>query len=254
MIGSGAYHSFAVDKKGEVYGWGLNSLQQVGIDSEEDIIPSPRRLPALSPKRLSADGSVKVVAIAAGQHHSLFLLSDGRLFGCGRCDGCELGLDSSHPAMLAVKELRETWRSKREQELQVEMAAFQKRMEEKNAANGGQTVSMGDAVSSENMPPVMGPPPDEFIAEPIEIPFPGNAKIASLSAGARFNLATSTEGVLFSWGFGNQSQLGLGDEESAETPTEVKSKQWRGHKGVAVSAGGQHSTVLAVRDSRVQVE
>lgn len=258
LIGTGAYHSFAVDKKGNVYGWGLNSLKQVGIDSEEDTVATPRLIPSLSPKELSADGSVKVVAITAGQHHSLFLLSDGRVFGCGRCDGCELGLDSSsHPAMLEVQRMRGEWRSKREEEMKVEMQAWEKRMADKKKSSSDAASSssgLGGAVSSDDLPPVMGPPPDEYIPTPVHIPFPGGVKITSLSAGARFNLATDSTGKVYSWGFGNQSQLGLGDEESAEVPTEVKSKQFRGHVGVFVAAGGQHSTVLAVRDPDVQVE
>lgn len=259
LIGTGAYHSFAVDKKGNVYGWGLNSLKQVGIDSEEDTVATPRLIPSLSPKELSSDGSVKVVAITAGQHHSLFLLSDGRVFGCGRCDGCELGLDSSsNAAMLEVEKMRKEWRAKRQEELKVEMAAWEKRMAAKKEAAGeaGQPAesALSSVVSSDDLPPVMGPPPDEYIATPVHVPFPAGAKISTISAGARFNLATDSEGKVYSWGFGNQSQLGLGDEESAEVPTEVKSKQFKGHRAVLVAAGGQHSTVLAVRDPEVAVE
>lgn len=254
LIGSGAYHSFAVDKKGDVYGWGLNSLRQVGIQTDEDTIPTPRLIPSLSPSKLSATGDVRVVAITAGQHHSLFLLSDGRVFGCGRCDGCELGLAEDHPSKVEVKTMREEWRAKRTEELKTEMQAWEQRMKLKREANGGDAAKgMGDAVSSDDLPPTMGPPPDEFVPQPVHVPFPGNVKIASLSAGARFNLALDTSGKLYSWGFGNQSQLGLGDEESAEVPTEVKSKQWKGYKGVMCGAGGQHAAVIAVLDPKEEV-
>ena len=87
-----------------------------------------RAVPGLHPSKLSSDGSVRVVAITAGQHHSLFLLSDGRVFGCGRCDGCELGLDASHPAMKEVKQETAEWKARRTEELKVEMAAWQKKM------------------------------------------------------------------------------------------------------------------------------
>ncbi|CAO1621925.1 unnamed protein product [Sympodiomycopsis kandeliae] len=259
LIGTGAYHSFAVDKKGNVYGWGLNSLKQIGIDTDEEYIPTPRVIPSLRPKELSADGSVKVVAITAGQHHSLFLLSDGRVFGCGRCDGCELGLDTKdNPAMLEVEKMRTEWKSKRQEEMKVEMVAWEKKMALKKESSTGTTTSeaFNTVVSSDDLPPVMGPPPDEYISEPVHIPFSesSSSKISSISSGARFNLATDSNGQIFSWGFGNQSQLGLGDEESAEIPTVVKSKQFKGYKAVLVAAGGQHSTVLAVRDPEVQVD
>lgn len=265
LIGTGAYHSFAVDKKGQVFGWGLNSLRQVGIDSEEDIVPTPRIISALSPKELSSTRDVRVVSITAGQHHSLFLLSDGRVFGCGRCDGCELGLAPEHKAMAEVIEMRQKWKAKREAELNIEMAAWEKKIKAKkdaaamattngiNAASAA-AAAMANVVSSDDLPPTMGPPPDEYIPTPVHVPFPRDVKIASLSSGARHVLAVSTQGVVYSWGFGNQSQLGLGDEEAAQTPTEVRSKQFKGFLGVMVSAGGQHSTVLAVRDPAIQVE
>lgn len=260
LIGTGAYHSFVVDKKGQVWGWGLNSLQQVGIDSEEDIVATPRLLTALLPSKLSPNGDVRVVGIAAGQHHSLFLLSDGRVFGCGRCDGCELGLSPEHEAMKSVLEARQEWKATREAELKVEMEAYQKRMEDKRkaaAANtNGANAAMANVVSADDLPPTIGTAPDGIISKPVHIPFPGgdSTKIASLSSSARNVLAVSTQGTVYSWGYGNQSQLGLGDEEAVETPTEVKSKQYKGFKGVMVSAGGQHSALLAVRDPEVTVE
>lgn len=245
-IGAGAYHSFAIDKKGVVWAWGLNSLKQTGIDSDEDTIPVPRRVDGLSPDELNAH----VIQISAGQHHSLFLLSDGRVFGAGRCDGFELGIDESHPSMKDVIQKRNTWVAKREEELKVEIPAWEKRMEAKRkaqaSANGGEAGSMDLVVSEEDMPPRRGPPPDEYVAEPVHIPFPNGAKIVSLACGARHNLAVDQAGVVYSWGFGVSSQLGQGDEEQMETPTPVKSKQLLPYSTVAATAGGQHSILLAV--------
>lgn len=247
-IGAGAYHSFAIDKQGNVWAWGLNSLKQTGIDSNEDTIPVPQKVEGLSPGNL---GGSRVVQITAGQHHSLFLLNDGRVFGAGRCDGFELGIDESHPAMKQVVEKRNDWSAKREEELKEEVPAWEKKMEEKRkaqaSANGGEAGSMDLVVSEEDMPPRKGPPPDEFVPEPVHIPFPNGAKVASIACGARHNLAVDIAGVVYSWGFGVSSQLGQGDEEQMETPTPVKSKQLLPYSTVAATAGGQHSILLAVR-------
>lgn len=55
--------------------------------------------------------------ISGGEHHTLFLLSDGSVWGCGRCDGFELGLADDHPALKGVDERREAqearWREKK---------------------------------------------------------------------------------------------------------------------------------------------
>lgn len=246
-IGAGAYHSFAVDKAGHVWAWGLNSLKQTGIDSDEDTIAVPQKVEGLSPTQL---GGARVVQISAGQHHSLFLLSDGRVFGAGRCDGFELGIDENHSAMKKVIAKRNQWAAKREEELKVEIPAWEKRMEEKRKAqaraNGGEGGSMDMVVSEEDMPPRKGPPPDEYVSEPVHIPFANDTKVVSIACGARHNLAVDVAGVVYSWGFGVSSQLGQGDEEQMEVPTPVKSKQLLPYTTVAAAAGGQHSILLAV--------
>lgn len=100
LIGTGNYHSFAVREDGRVFAWGLNSMGQTGIHPDlggsEDIIWQPTEVTALSPDRL---GGRRVVQISGGEHHTLFLLNDGAVYACGRCDGFELGLGDDHPAM-----------------------------------------------------------------------------------------------------------------------------------------------------------
>jgi regulator of chromosome condensation len=252
VVGAGAFHSFAVDHKGEVWAWGLNSLHQLGLDTADDIVPVPQRVEHLSPKAL---GGARVVAITGGSHHSLFLLSDGRVFGTGRCDGCELGLAEDHPAKKKVEETRVLWESKRRAELEEERKDWTRRMAEKRQQHddaGADAAALGMVVSEGDMEPTMGPPPDEFVPQPVHIPFPRAAdgsetRIQSIASGARHNIAVAVDGTPYSWGFGVSSQLGQGDEEQMETPTAVRSKQILGFRTVAATAGGQHSALLAVK-------
>lgn len=98
-IGAGAYHSFAVNKDGKVYAWGLNSLRQTGVSEdrggEDDIIQVPTLVDGLDP---SEHGGAKVIQIEGGEHHTIFLFDNGEVWGCGRCDGFQLGLGKEHPA------------------------------------------------------------------------------------------------------------------------------------------------------------
>lgn len=246
-IGACSYHSFAIDKRGDVWAWGLNTLSQLGVSTSLDTVTMPTRVPSLSPKNL---GGARVILAHGGQHHSLFLLDDGRVFGCGRCDGFELGIDEAHPAMKEVVAARNAWSNRRDEELKGEMQVWEKRMAEKRAGQsgpgGGGPSGMDMIMSEEDMPPRRGPPPDEFIAEPVHIPFPNNARIVSFSCGARHNLAVDDKGIVYSWGFGVTSQLGQGEEEQIETPTPVRSKQLLPFSTVAAQAGGQHCVLLAV--------
>jgi regulator of chromosome condensation len=101
VIGTGAYHSFAVDKSGTVWGWGLNNWGQLGFKSASSVTDSVHYsvedVPALHP---DTTGS-QVVQIAGGEHHTLFRLEDGRVFAVGRNDGGQLGVTLDHPNMLA---------------------------------------------------------------------------------------------------------------------------------------------------------
>jgi regulator of chromosome condensation len=97
-VGSGQWHSFAVDESGDVWGWGLNSMGQTGTgwareaDAEVQI---PTRVPALSQEELNGD---RVVHIAGGYHHTLFLTSNGHVYACGRAEAGQLGIPDDHEA------------------------------------------------------------------------------------------------------------------------------------------------------------
>ena len=92
-IGAGAYHSFAVDQQGDVYGWGLNTMGQTGTGyvSKEgsDVVHGPTKVEGLSRSDLGGD---RVVEIVGGTHHTLFRTEQGKVYGVGRCDAGQLGL------------------------------------------------------------------------------------------------------------------------------------------------------------------
>ncbi|KIY49434.1 RCC1/BLIP-II protein [Fistulina hepatica ATCC 64428] len=95
VVGAGSFHSLAVDEAGEVWGWGLNTMGQLGNGTVTEIVEMPERVPALSKHAL---GGHTIVKIAGGEHHTLFLTSDGKVYSCGRSNGGQLGLADDHPA------------------------------------------------------------------------------------------------------------------------------------------------------------
>lgn len=98
-VGAGSYHSFAVDEHGDVWGWGLNTMGQAGTGLENPAsdaeVLTPARVPALSASSIAPD---RVVQIAGGEHHTVFLTQQGKVYACGRSDNGQLGLPSDHPA------------------------------------------------------------------------------------------------------------------------------------------------------------
>lgn len=102
-IGAGAFHSFAVNEQGHVYGWGNNLFGQLGVAEddidaswEKGVVERPTVIKSLSPEH--HDGA-KVVQISAGENHSVFLFDNGAVFTCGKTVNDELGLAADHPAL-----------------------------------------------------------------------------------------------------------------------------------------------------------
>ncbi|KAK5987885.1 Guanine nucleotide exchange factor SRM1 [Cladobotryum mycophilum] len=90
-IASGEYHSFAVDDKDRVWGWGLNSFGEAGYaktaGGDAAVLPEPKRVRELSRKGIRV--------IDGGAHHSAAVTADGECLVWGRLDGGQLGIKFS---------------------------------------------------------------------------------------------------------------------------------------------------------------
>lgn len=99
-VAAGAYHSLAVTADGEVYSWGTNSHAQLARPSAalSDARPTRVPLPAVVEgdrggcdagasydvrTQTCAAGNARPIEVSAGVHHTLVLLSDGRVCAFG---------------------------------------------------------------------------------------------------------------------------------------------------------------------------
>ncbi|XP_075679403.1 RCC1 and BTB domain-containing protein 2-like [Dermatophagoides pteronyssinus] len=73
IIACGSEHSLALTNTNRIYSWGCNNKGQLGLGDTNE-----RRIPTLVS---FFHGPIK--NIMAGANHSLFLLEDGQIFGCG---------------------------------------------------------------------------------------------------------------------------------------------------------------------------
>ncbi|KAF5008778.1 hypothetical protein FDECE_4969, partial [Fusarium decemcellulare] len=88
-VACGSYHSFAIDKNGQVYGWGLNNFGEIGVESnagEDDAV-------ILHPAKLTYLKDYKITDIDGGEHHSLACSEEGELLTWGRVDGYQVGFE-----------------------------------------------------------------------------------------------------------------------------------------------------------------
>ncbi|WVQ83752.1 hypothetical protein IAT38_005896 [Cryptococcus sp. DSM 104549] len=264
-VSAGIYHSFAVDKDGVVFGWGLNTFNQTGVEtgkngSFESMIITPTAVETLKPEH---HGGSKVIQVAGGEHYSLFLFDNGEVWGCGRCDANELGLGEDHPAREGLKERREELQREREENVALKQKALDAILQKENVDEDVKAVA--EAALSEAQAALHVPPSGEYVPEPVRIAFPpipesyevvpdfpewkdskpSDNPIVNISAGTRHNIAISKSGHTYAWGLGNLAQLGLGaNTETAEVPSLVRSKLLRPYNATYASAGGQHCVLL----------
>lgn len=88
-IACGAYHSFALDVDGALWGWGLNNFGEIGVQSnagEDDAV-------ILKPAKLTDLGDHVITDMDGGVHHSLACSDKGTLFTWGRVDGYQVGFE-----------------------------------------------------------------------------------------------------------------------------------------------------------------
>ena len=88
-IGAGSYHSFAINKNGNVYAWGLNSYGETGLTrglgEDEGSVLAPGILHSLK-------GKGKVTCIRGGAHHSVAVTEKGECLVWGRVDAFQTGI------------------------------------------------------------------------------------------------------------------------------------------------------------------
>ncbi|KAK0201147.1 RCC1/BLIP-II [Desarmillaria ectypa] len=245
-IGAGSHQSFAVDSNGLVYGWGLNHMYQLGLNAgrigPDTSVFVPTLIDSLHP---SLHGGARVIAIECGEFHTIFLFNNGEVYGCGRCDEYAVGLAKDHPAMIDVQ-----------QKYEEELPSLQEGLSKKYGCPIDDPQLKRLVVDLHIREPVriaFPPPPTEEDPAPTLPPFDqgySSTKIATISAGLRYSLACSTEGILYAWGVGSTAQLGLGKEENVETPMRVRSKELKEYSAVDADAGGQHVLVSSLCQDR----
>jgi regulator of chromosome condensation len=95
-IETGSYHSFAIDRAGNVFSWGLNNFGETGIPenagADDALIMKPQIVEAFKGK--------KVVSIKGGSHHSLCALDNGDCLIWGRMDSAQIGISDEEIAKL----------------------------------------------------------------------------------------------------------------------------------------------------------
>jgi regulator of chromosome condensation len=186
---AGPNHSFAIQKDGTVYSWGLNNHMQTGIpypeSKDDDIVTGPTKVKALS----------NIKMMAAGARHSVALNTSGELLSFGQLENSALGVD---------------WKQFAD--------------DEEKIRRGGD---------------LMKP---KILIQPAKVAIDAPCKF--IASGPEHNIAITSEGRAFSWGFNTSYNCGQGETDGdVEMPTLMDNTAVREQKLVWAGCGGQFSMV-----------
>ncbi|KAI1205539.1 RCC1/BLIP-II [Annulohypoxylon truncatum] len=87
-IAAGSYHSFYINNHGKLWSWGLNNFSQTG---HPDLAGKDNAI-VTTAKAVRALRDYNIVHVDGGEHHSVAVSADGKLFAWGRIDGHQVGL------------------------------------------------------------------------------------------------------------------------------------------------------------------
>lgn len=240
QLAPGKDHILFLDEFGVVYAWGNSQQGQLGRKVLERS-----RLRTLEPRPFGLDN---IKYISSGENHSFALDHNGDLFawGLNQFGQCGVSKDVEDGALVTVPTkvlLPENLDSK------VKMVAAGEHHSLVLLENGDLycfgRVDMYEIGLEKSKIPEANCYKDargNIRSVPVPTKMEGAKPFKYIACGSHHSLASTTDGVAFSWGFGETYAVGLGPAgEDIEVPERIKNTATKEHDIVFVSAGGQFS-------------
>jgi alpha-tubulin suppressor-like RCC1 family protein len=180
------------------------------------------------------DGVNGVVAVAAGEWHSLALSRDGTVMACGNNDSGQLGLGDTddRDTFTVVPDLSGVVDIDAGEDHTIAVTC------EREVWTWGMGRATGHGVDDE----------DAVWLVPTKVTGGGidEAAVVQVAAGDDYSMALTATGGLYSWGKGDGGQLGHGDKENLDVPRVVD-----GIGGAVGMAGGGRHSLVTTAEGRV---
>eukprot|EP01132_Coremiostelium_polycephalum_P007415 gene7415-9116_t len=227
QVSCGESHSLAITHFGDIYSWGRGKEGQLG-NGEKPLKSGAQLIKSLAHER--------VTKVACGNFHSLAVTNDGKVYEWGQLHeiktneretdnqgivqmpGIQASAIAEYSLSLYLSGEKKFYTQKSKEEEEKETKDNQQ-SEQYHKGSIGKIVDL-------NQP------------NPILLSSLKDTEIVDVSAGWAFSAAVSKKGELFTWGFNEKGQLGLGDRWFHGIPQHVKALS-RFHIN-SVSCGRQH--------------
>jgi alpha-tubulin suppressor-like RCC1 family protein len=245
-LATGAVHSLALCWDGTLAAWGDNSGGQLGTHNFQGT----RTLTAVEVDATNAGSALfgkRVIAVAAGDEHSMALCSDGAVVTWGGNSAGQLGSTDPIPGVMPRAVSTESGVSALNGKSVVAISAG----DSHNLAlcSDGTVVAWGGNVYGQ-----LG----NLSVNPSSVPVAVNSTsgvsalngktVVAIAAGYLHSLALCSDGTVVAWGFNAYGQLGDNSAANRLAPVAVNTTSGvsalEGKTVVAIAAGGYHSMAL----------
>ena len=234
QISSGYSHTLALASDGTVYAWGEGANGRLGNGGTSDSTTPVAVTTAGTPM-----AGKTIIAVKAGDSHSLALASDGTVYAWGFNDDGELGNGNTTSSNVPVA---------------VTMSGV---LAGKTVVAIGSGYYHSLAITSDGMAYSWGYGADGRLGNnstsnsnvPVAVNMSGvlaGKKITAIDGGDAHTLALTSDGMAYSWGYGADGRLGNNSTSSSSVPVAVNtSGVLSGKKITAIAPGEAHSIALA---------
>ena len=199
-MSAGLYHSLALTADGAAWSWGWGASGQLGHGDEQR-----QQLP----KKVEAFAGQRVVAVSAGQHHSLALTADGAVWSWGEGYFGKLGHGDQQHQLLPKK---------------IEALAGQRVVAVSAGGHHSLAITADGAVWSwgRGVDGRLGHGDEVDLLMPKKVEALAGRRVVAVAAGTNHSLALTADGAVWSWGHGGAGRLGHGDEQQQLLPTKIE--------------------------------
>eukprot|EP01117_Protostelium_nocturnum_P011166 TRINITY_DN4055_c0_g2_i2.p1 TRINITY_DN4055_c0_g2~~TRINITY_DN4055_c0_g2_i2.p1 ORF type:complete len:958 (+),score=321.19 TRINITY_DN4055_c0_g2_i2:373-3246(+) len=223
-IACGDNHTIAVTSQGEVYAWGMNQNGQLGLKDNET-----RMKPSQIKEVLSEH---KIVSVACGANHSVFLSSRGEVLACGKGKNGQLGIGDSSLMDKKIPILIESLRG----------------IPVVDVVCGSDhtfflTASGSVLACGNNKFGQLGLNDDVDRIVPTLIPSLKERQIVEISCGWNHSFAVSNSGLVYSFGSNQFHQLPI-KTKSIQQPLATIALDLMGSPIIKIAAGARHSIAI----------
>jgi CRP-like cAMP-binding protein len=217
-ISAGRSHSLALSSDGLVFAWGDNSNGQLG-----DATNQNRNQPIQVQTQNTSMNGKQIIYISAGGFHSLALSSDGLVFAWGYNSNGELGDGTNQNRNEPIQVQTQNTSMNGKQIIYISTGRFHSLA----LSSDGLVFAWGDNSNGE-----LGDATNQNRNEPIQIQTQNTSmngkNIASISAGGFHSLALSSDGLVFSWGYNSNGELGDGTNQNRNEPIQIQKTSMNG--------------------------